>query len=372
MKKLLLVFFVCLFFALPSSVSAQQLQSVSQEFAKAKVTRVISETPKIINKKKNPCQILGVMLINGSGKGKTITIEHGCSVIMQSSQKVTVGQTIVVSKLNAPDGKTSYTFVDAYRINTLLTIILAFFALVAIIAGRRGIGSIVGLIISLVVITKFIVPMILSGHDPLLISIIGSLVILVTTIYLAHGFSQRTTVAIGATFISLAITGICAVVFVGIARLSGLGSEDIYALQQGFGSTINYQGLLLGGIIIGALGVLDDITTTQAATVYTLSETDPKLSFVALAQKGFAVGREHITSLVNTLVLAYAGASIGVFIYLILALQSQSQPLWVILNSEIIVEEVIRTLAGSIGLILAVPITTLLAAFFAKYSLKII
>jgi uncharacterized membrane protein len=264
--------------------------------------------------------------------------------------------------------KLTYSVYDKYRSGNILFIAVAFFLLVIITTGLRGIGSLLGLVISFAVIIFFIVPQILGGADPLFISIVGSLFIMVTTIYLAHGFSQRTTIAIASTFLALVITGILAVWFVGALGLTGGGNEDAYMLQ--FGSQIiNLRGLLLGGIIIGTLGILDDTTTTQAATIFALAETNSKLKARELMQKGFIVGKEHITSLVNTLVLAYAGASLPLFIFFVL--NPLHQPLWVILNNEQIVEEIIRTLAGSIGLILAVPITTALAAFFAKYSLKI-
>jgi uncharacterized membrane protein len=139
-------------------------------------------------------------------------------------------------------------------------------------------------------------------------------------------------------------------------------------LQQGKFS-IDMQGLLLGGIIIGALGVLDDTTTTQSATIFALSEANEKMKVKDLIIKGLQVGKEHITALVNTLVLAYAGVSLPIFIFLVL--NPLNQPIWVILNSEMLVEEIARTIAGSVGLILAVPITTVLAAFFSRYSVKI-
>ena len=132
---------------------------------------------------------------------------------------------------------------------------------------------------------------------------------MVITIYLAHGFNQQTSVAVLATFLCLILTGILAIVFVHLAKLSGLGTEDEYSLLQGFNNTINLQGLLLGGIIIGALGVLDDVTTTQVATVYTLADANPKYTVRDLFEKGMLIGKEHISSLVNTLVLAYAGVS---------------------------------------------------------------
>jgi uncharacterized membrane protein len=156
-----------------------------------------------------------------------------------------------------------------------------------------------------------------------------------------------------------------------MTKLSGMGTEDAYNLLLGSSKAINLHGLLLGGIIIGALGVLDDTTTTQSTTIAELSEANPSYSMKELFNKGMVIGREHIASLVNTLVLAYAGAAMGIFIFIILTLQTKSQPWWVIFNSEVIAEEVVRTLAGSLGLILAVPITTLIASFFAKNEIKI-
>ena len=146
-----------------------------------------------------------------------------------------------------------------------------------------------------------------------------------------------------------------------MVHLSGLGTDDAFSLQFGQTGNINFKGLLLGGIIIGTLGVLDDITTSLSATIEEIKKANPKYTFWELVKSGLRVGSEHISSLVNTLVLAYAGVSLPLFLFLIL--NPMQHPLWTILNSEIIVEEIVRTLAGSIGLILAVPITTLLAAW---------
>lgn len=187
---------------------------------------------------------------------------------------------------------------------------------------------------------------------------------MVSTMYLAHGFSRKTTLSILSTFISLCITGILAVVSVQLAHLTGLGTEDANALKFGPTGSINPKGLLLGGIIIGTLGVLDDVTTGLTASIYELTKVDKKLPFRSLFRSGLEVGKEHIVSLVNTLVLAYAGAALPVF--LILVLNPNHVPLWVILNSELIMEEVVRTIAGSIGLVSAVPITAFLASKFHK------
>ena len=165
---------------------------------------------------------------------------------------------------------------------------------------------------SFVILVGFIVPQILKGYDPLLITIIGSSVILFLTIFLAHGVSKKTTSALISTIISLTITGILAIVYVKMVNLTGLGDENNYMLQIG-NVDINAQGLLLSGIIIGSLGVLDDVTTTQSASIFEFLKLNKKLSITDLYMRGYTVGREHISSLVNTLILAYAGASLRSF-----------------------------------------------------------
>jgi uncharacterized membrane protein len=364
---LLTLFLLCLLF--PTRIFAQQ--NPHQEYTTGKIITITKEGTKQIGSTKNIFQDLNVQILDGSDKGKTISLEYGGMFTITEGQKVQEGDTVILTKIQGPDRKSTYQIIDKYRLMPILFLIVGFFAIVLVIAGRKGAGAIIGMLISLGIITWFIIPQILAGHDPLLISIIGGMVIFVITIYLAHGFSHQTHIALLATCISLFLTAVLSILFVNIAKLSGMGSEDIYSLAQTYHNTVNFKGLLLGGIIIGALGVLDDVTTTQATTIAEFAATDEKSTFQSLLKKGMVVGREHIASVVNTLILAYAGASIGIFILIILGVQNKVQPLWVILNSEAITEEIVRALAGSIGLILAVPITTVLAAFFAKYSIKI-
>jgi uncharacterized membrane protein len=375
-KYFAILFFLLLLCFIPQSVvfGQERVGPVSQQegFYKGTVLKVEKDEKERLGKMDNPHQVVSVRLSDGPEAGKNFRLEYGGMFIISAAQRLHSGDTVILRKnINVQTKKSSYVIVDKYRLDTVLSITAAFLLVVLLISRRKGLGAIVGMIISLLIIFFFIVPQIINGHDPLLISIVGSLVIMVITIYLAHGFNQQTSVAVVSTFLCLVLTGVFAIIFVHLAKLTGLGTEDEYSLLQGFNNTINLQGLLLGGIIIGALGVLDDVTTTQVATVYTLADANPKYTIMDLFQKGMLVGREHISSLVNTLVLAYAGASITIFIFLHLGINSHVQPLWVMLNSELITEEIIRTLAGSLGLILAVPVTTILAAFFARYSLKI-
>lgn len=228
-----------------------------------------------------------------------------------------------------------------------------------LLGGRIGFTSMLGLGVSIAVLMLYIIPNIVRGANPLLISVTGSAAIAYTALYLAHGFNRRTSLALLSTVITLVLSTLMAVAFVHLANLFGMGSEEARFIQTGFTQNINLKGLLLGGIIIGALGVLDDITTAQTAAIDELSKANHTLGFTELFASGTSIGREHIASLINTLALAYVGASLPVFVLLFV---NEEMPWWVIVNSEFLAEEIVRTLVGSSTLLLAVPISTYIAA----------
>jgi len=346
--------------------SEQSIPGVGEQYFQGEVVEIVNEGRREEAGFSNFFQELEVEIVNGSLKGEVVEVEHGGVVSVSPREEYRVGDKVVLIQFSK-SGDVSYSIMDTYRLPALISIIVGFFLLVILVAGRRGIGSIVGLVISFLIIVKFIVPQILDGRDPVLISVVGAIAIMAVTMYLAHSFSKKTTVAVVSTLITLVITGVLSYFFVEVARLSGLGSEDSFLLQ--FGPThVNLKGLLLGGMIIGALGVLDDITTSQTSTVVEISRANQKLSVKELFLRGSNVGRDHVASLVNTLVLAYAGASMALFILFVV--NPAEQPYWVILNSEAIGEEVVRTIAGSIGLVLAVPITTIAAAWYCRVIKK--
>lgn len=331
-----------------------------EEVSKAKVLDIKDEGVRDIEGRKQPYQVVEVQMLEGPEKDKRFTINHGETTTLREEQKVKDDQTVVVLKTTTSQN-TLYQIVDVYRLDKLVPIVIFFVVIVLLISRLKGLGSLVGLGISLFVITSFIVPSILAGEDPLLTSVLGSFFIMLVTMYISHGFTQKTHIALLATCIALVLTGILAYSFVNITSLTGFGSDDATSLQFGPTGSINFQGLLLGGIIIGSLGVLDDITTSLSAAIREIARTNPKLKFRELFSSGLRIGSDHIASLVNTLALAYAGAGLPLFLFLVL--NPSNQPLWFILNSELLVEEIIRTLAGSIGLILAVPLTAVLASW---------
>lgn len=366
---LLIFWAVGLLFALSTTAGAQ-VQDVPQIIlVKARVLKVLEERINVPDEAGNGFdriyQKLRVEILEGEDSGKEIVVDYGSQSIVNPAWKIKEGQTVVLNKIQSQDGLASYQIEDKYRLKEI-ALIAAFFVLLVLILSRwKGVGSLLGMFLSLLVILEFIVPHILSGDDPLLVSIVGSVFILVTTIYLAHGFSKQTSVAVVSTAITLILTGLLAAAAVSLTSLSGLAGEDSYELLFGPTASINFKGLLLGGMIIGVLGVLDDVTTGISATVFELRRANQRLNLVQLVTSSMRVGREHISSLVNTLVLAYAGAALPIFIFIVL--NPQGYPAWFILNSEFISEEIVRTLVGSIGLLFAVPITSVLASWVATF-----
>lgn len=332
--------------------------SISEEHALGRVVQILEEGTVPSASGEQPYQKLEVQLLSGTDKGQLVIIEHGLVVGIYQNQKVHQGEKVVMVK-NTSSSDAQYFVTEKYRLPVLGWLAAIFLALVIFLGRMRGFASIVGLCLSIVILAKVVIPRIISGDNPLVVSILGAGAIILLSLYMAHGLNKRTHVSVISICITLLLAMGLSAVVVQLAHLSGLGSEEAFYLQLNSLIDINMQGLLLGGIIIGALGVLDDITTSQAAAVEELSEANTSLSVSELYKRGISIGTEHIASLVNTLALAYVGAS---FPLLLLFSTSFSQPIWVILNSEKVAEEIVRTLIGSLALVLAVPIVTYFSA----------
>lgn len=368
--KPIILIFVLVFSTLIVSryALAQDLTDNSQEansqqqYYQGEVTKIDKEGKQDIDGNVTPYQDLEVKLLEGPDAGNTFPVENVGESNITYQLTVAVGDKIVVSPVTQGDQAGQYIFVDIYRLDYLPFLLIFFVVVVILIAGKKGIGSLIGLGTSLAIILAWIIPQILGGQDPVLISISGSIVILIVTTYLAHGISKQTTLALVSTFIALILTAVLSILVVNATKLFGM-TEDAYSLQLNSATAnINLRGLLLGGVIIGTLGALNDITTTQAVTMFEMAELNAKIQFKSLIKQGLKVGREHIASLVNTLVLAYAGSSLVAMI--VIVLNPQGQPLWLIVNNEGIFDEIIRTIVGSAGLISAVPLVTYLTAWY--------
>jgi len=255
------------------------------------------------------------------------------------------------------DNQTAYVVVDWVRRPALGWLLAVFVAVAFAVAGFKGLRAVVATGASLWIVMSFVVPRIIAGGDAVWISLVGVGGILLLAIYFVHGVNWSTTAALLGTFMAVAMTMALALGFTDLARLSGLGTDDAI-LVIAAAPQVALRGLLLAGILIGALGALTDITIVQASVVRELAHTDPKLNFLQLYLRGMNVGRDHVGSLVNTLVLAYAGSGLSLFVLL----QVYDVSFTRALNLELVATEIVHTLVGSIGLILAVPVTTALAA----------
>jgi uncharacterized membrane protein len=361
-KKIISIALILITFLI---ICKSAIANEKESFFKVRVIEIIEEGEKTINQDiKHRFQKLKVRFLEGKQQGQIIELDYGGTFNLQKSQLVKKDDTLILLEQKTSDNQPQYIVTDKYRLGNIAFVFFLFFLAVVLVGGLKGVTSLLGMLFSLIIVISFIVPNILAGRNPLLISIIGSFIIMIISIYLAHGINIKTHLAIVSTFVSLILAGILSVIFVQMALLSGLGSEEAYSLTLGQIGEINFKGLLLGGIIIGTLGILDDVTITQTSSLFQLNEVNSKLKFEELFRRGIEIGREHVAATVNTLVLAYAGSSLALF--LVFYISGKNLPFWMIVNSEVIAEEIIRALAGSTGLVLAVPITTLLTVYYLK------
>jgi uncharacterized membrane protein len=313
------------------------------------------------------CADASVRLEDGADAGDEVTIalgDAGAAPELSVGDEVRVAQPATTAPETGgaaiPAPQASYTFVDFERRSPMLWLALGFAALVLVFGRLRGALSLLGLGLSLGVILLFVVPAILDGSSPLAVALVGSVAVMLITITLAHGLGPKSLAAMLGTTASLALVAGLGLAFTDLTHLTGLASEEATVLLRS-GTGISFDGLLLAGMVIGALGVLDDVTVSQASTVMALRAANPRQRFGALYRRALRVGRDHVSATVNTLVLAYAGASLPV----LLIFSSSELGLVDALNFELVAKEVVAMLVGSIGLIAAVPVTTALAALLS-------
>lgn len=299
------------------------------------------------------CRQITVLLDEGPDPGKVIALpEFDLEFITMASQ-LKVDQKVVLGYEPLTD---YYFYADVDRRAPLAWLAGLFVLFVVALGRRRGAFALVGMAATVVILVGFMAPSVLDGHDPLLVAVVAAATVAFVTMYLAHGFNPITTVALAGTLSALALTLGFSWVFFEVAAFTGLASDEALILPLIAGG-LDVASLILGGAIIGALGALDDVTVTQASLVAELRYRNPGLGTRELVLSGLRVGREHIASTVNTLLLAYAGA--GIPLVMLFAVSNQS--LVMVANSELIAVELVRTLCGSLGLVVAVPITTLLS-----------
>jgi uncharacterized membrane protein len=261
----------------------------------------------------------------------------------------------------AAQGSPSYIFVDFVRTMPIILLAILYAVVVVAVARWRGLRALIGLVGAYFVLGSFMLPGLVEGKPPLLLALVGSTVIMIGVLYFAHGFSARTSTALLGTIFGLGITALLAAWATDAANLAGVGSHDAATLVN-ISDNISISGIILCGLIISGLGVLNDVTITQSSAVWELYELAPNTSARKLFSSAMRIGRDHIASTVYTIAFAYAGAALPILIIVML----YNRPLGEALTSAELSEEVIRTLVGSIGLVLAIPVTTLIAVLVVK------
>ncbi|MFN8021467.1 MAG: YibE/F family protein [Acidimicrobiales bacterium] len=300
------------------------------------------------------CSLATLTATEGERAGEVFTLEELTS---GRGKRLAAGDDVQVLATPLPDGTTAWTFYEYERSTPLLFLTMMFGVSIVVLGRWHGAGALAGLAVSLLVIVVFLLPALLDGRQAVLTALVAASVVAFVALYLAHGVNTMTTVALLSTFAALVVTGVLSWIFVHLANFTGY-TDDATSMLDALAIPIDPRGVLLAGIVIGSLGVLDDVTVTQVAAVSELRAAQPDASSAELYRQGLRIGRDHISSTVNTLFLAYAGASLP----LLLLFSEARQGFGEIVTREVVAVEVVRSLVGSIGLVSAVPITTWLAA----------
>ena len=307
------------------------------------------------------CETAQVRLSGGPEAGNLVSVDTNTGA---GSVVLHAGDRVVLATTTGPNGPI-FQFVD-YQRHLSLALLGAVFALVVVAVGRwRGVGALAGLVITWAILTRFAIPALLEGRNALAVALVASAVLICVVLFVAHGLNARTATAVLGTLVSLGLVGLLGALAVHLTSLTGAGSEDVTFLQTAV-ARIRLDGLLLAGMIIGSLGVLNDVTVTQASAVWEIHDANPVRGAKEIYRAGMRVGRDHIASTIYTLILAYAGAALPVLLLFDLGGRSFSS----VITSETIAEEVVRTLVGSIGLVASVPLTTGLATLIVTASTR--
>lgn len=353
------IFFVLLWLFIPA-ISSAQILDAEVETVRGEVVEIVrEETRDIIGTKADALvQTLRVKVFSGARAGEVVEFENDLI-------KLSVGEKIFINRQVTIDGDEIFLLKDVDRRADLLALLVLFAGLLVWFAGRQGVRALLSLALSVGVILFGLVPLLLAGYNPAGVSLLVAGIILALVLFGTHGFKPHTFLAYGGTMAAVVLTCALAWFWVAQLRLTGFSSDASVYLNFATDGRLDFTGLFLGSIIIGILGILDDVSITQASVVQELKAANDKLNFFELYSRAIRVGRDHVGSLVNTLALAYVGISLP----LVLFLSGSPAPVTHLLNQEIVAAELVRILIGSIGLVLAVPFTTLLAAWwFSNHS----
>ncbi|MDQ1301100.1 MAG: hypothetical protein QG637_1021, partial [Chloroflexota bacterium] len=330
-----------LFFKPPQTPAAAFAQPAVSGALEGRIIAVLAEEQMLIAEQAQPVQRILVEITSGERRGERVELMHGQTGMLTDATRVRGGERVLLESSLGPAGERLY-ISDFVRFPALLGLAALF--VVAVIAVGRWVGlrALASMGVSVLAIAGFIIPGIMAGNDPLLICTVGALLLMMASLYLVYGWTWKTHAALAGLTISLAATALLAVLFADLGRLAGLGSEEAGFLVRLGQFKINLRGVLLGGIVVGAVGVLDDVAVGQASATFELIRANPQLRWAQLFGHSMVIGRDHIASLTNTLLLAYVGASLPLFLLMAGLNISLAQTL----NREFIAEEIVRTLVG--------------------------
>lgn len=306
-------------------------------------------------------QWVQIEITSGALRGHMVEVEHGGAYLATRAGLLKKGMGVVVQRTIAPDGARFYVSSVARHVPMGVLAIL-FVGVTAAVGRKTGLRSLLGLALSVLVLARFILPRILAGQNPVGVSILGALILMAPSLYIVYGWRGKTHAAVLGMGLSLILTWALAAIWVAWSHLNGLGDESMGFLVVATQTRLDARGLVLAGIILGTLGMLDDIAIGLASTVFELADANPHLTRRELFRRSMVVGVDHLASMVNSLMLAYVGASLPLFLLLMI----YQEPLGFTLNREVFVEEMVRTLVGGIGLMMAAPLTSLVACGMVK------
>ncbi len=336
--------------------------STNNQIYAARVEQVLEEGEVTLGEVTQPYQRVRVRLLEGPYAQVPMELEYGRQQIRADQTLLRPGDQILVAITKTAENLVQAHFVEHVRTPALFWLWLVFVLAILLLSGWKGLRSLLSMLFSLLVIVRYIIPAILGGADPLWVTISGSTLLLGATLYLTYGWNPKTHASVLSMIGVLLLAGVLSDLSLAFARLSGQGDENALFLLQLMPGRIQLRGLLLGGMLIGALGVLDDLVTTQAAAVFEIHAANPALSAGELYRRAMRIGQDHVAATVNTLILAYAGASLP----MLLLFSSGGGNYLRLLNYSFVAEEIVRTLVGSLALIAAVPLTTIIASGMAK------
>lgn len=348
---------LAVFFLSISTLQAQEVHQELQEIVKAEVIEVVDEYERDITGTgaSTTVQELRIQIKEGVKTGEVVSLENDLVILNQ-------GDEIFVNRIVMIDGTEYYSFKDVERRAPLILITLIFFALIIWLSGKQGARAIISLGLSIIAVIFLLVPALLAGYSPAWSSLFIAGLILSFTLFFTHGFKPRVVITFFGTFTAVFITCFLAWIWTEWMRFTGFSNDASVYLNFATNGQLDLAGLLLGSIIIGLLGVLDDVSITQASVVQQLRNANPNFGFKDLYSRAIQVGKDHVGSLVNTLALAYVGAALP----MILLFAHSESNIFTLINQEVIASEILRIVVGSIGLVLAVPLTTAMAAWYFK------